>query len=221
MPESVAHHYKFPVYFPMDISKLNLKPISEDEVISVFLKGEINSKRFSLDILNAIRKLNTSKDILLHPDITNPKENQLRKGILEKTRFFLSRKGLFEGLPDDIRWYRTEYPSISLVNDVKYINYDYWIELTNGSRLPKDAVGKIRKEQKVFNVSYDNFLEASEAFKKKKSFDEIIIVSDRTSCVVLEGHLRLTVYALNKEILPNKISVIIGISEHMREWGNF
>jgi hypothetical protein len=205
----------------MDISKLNLKPISEDEVISVFLKGEIKSKRFSPDILNAIKKLNTTKDIILHPDITNHNENKLRKDILEETRNYISRKGLFEGLPDDIQWYRAEYPSSSLVNDVKYINYDYWIELTNGSRLPKDSVEKIRKNEEVFNVSYDNFLEASEDFKKNKSFDEIIIVSDGTSYVVLEGHLRLTVYALNKEILPEKVSVLIGFSKRIGEWGNF
>ena len=99
-----------------------------------------------------------------------------------------------------------------MINDVKYINYDYWIELTNGSRLPKDSVEKIKNNDKVFNVSYEDFLEASETFKKTKTFDEIIIVSDLHEFVVLEGHLRLTVYALNKDILPDKISVIIGVS---------
>ncbi|MDY0097395.1 MAG: hypothetical protein RBS01_03540 [Candidatus Dojkabacteria bacterium] len=205
----------------MDISKLNLNPISEDEVVSIFLRGELKSKRFSQEIVNAIKKLNGDENLIINPDLTKSEENILRKEILEETRKYISREGLFEDFPNDIKWYRVEFSSDFLINQVKYIDYDYWIELSNGSRLPKDAVEKIKNNKRVFNLPYDNFLEASEEFKKNKSFDEIIIVSDGTSYVVLEGHLRLTVYALNKEILPKKVPVIIGISEQMREWGNF
>ncbi len=205
----------------MDISKLNLKPISEDKVISIFLKGEIKSKRFSQNLLTALKKLNANESIVLKPNIANSKENDLRKKVLEETRKYLTRKGLFEGFPDDTEWYRTEFPSSFLINNVKYINYDYWIQLTNGSRLPKDALGNIRSDKKIFNVSYENFLEASGDFKKNRSFDEIIIVSEKKEFVVLEGHLRLTVFTLNKEILPEKINVIIGVSERMSEWDNF
>jgi len=221
MPESLAHHYKFPVYFPMDISKLDLKPISEAEVISIFLQGELKSKRFSKDIENTVKKLNTTLSIIQNPNITNSEENKLRLDILNETRGYTSRKELFEGFPKDIEWYRTKVSKEFLLNDVMYINYDYWIELTSGSRLPKDAVKKIKKNEKVFNVSYDNILQASEYFKKNRSFEEIILVSDRKKYVVLEGHLRLTVYALNMDILPKRISLITGFSERMKEWGNF
>lgn len=205
----------------MDISKLNLNPISEDEVVSIFLKGELKSKRFSHDIVNAIKKLNGDENLIINPDLTKSEENILRKEILEETRKYISREGLFEGFPNDVNWYRVEFPLDFLINDVKYINYDYWIELTNGSRLPKDAIEKIKNDEKVFNVSYDNFIQASEYFKKNKSFDEIIIVSDSKSFVVLEGHLRLTVFALNKDILPERLSLIIGFSEKMKDWSNF
>lgn len=205
----------------MDISKLNFQPISEDEVISVFLKGELKSKRFSQDIVNAIKKLNEDENLIINPDLTKSEENILRKEILEETRKYISREGLFEGFPNDIKWYRGEFPSDFLINNVKYINYDYWIELTNGSRLPKDAIEKIKNDEKVFNASYDNFIKASECFKRNKTFDEIIIVSDSKSFVVLEGHLRLTVFALNKDILPERLSLIIGFSERMKDWSNF
>ncbi|MGI6423524.1 MAG: hypothetical protein ACOX0X_02840 [Candidatus Dojkabacteria bacterium] len=205
----------------MNILKQNLKPISEDEVVSIFLKGELKSKRFSKDIEKALKKVNTTISIIQNPKIDNPQENKLRIDILEETRGYSSRKGLFEGFPKDIKWYRTYVSREFLLNKVFYINYDYWIELTNGSRLPKDAIEKIQKNDKVFNISYENLLEASEYLKKNRLFDEIILVSDKKKFVVLEGHLRLTVYALNKEILPKQISVIIGISDNMREWGNF
>jgi len=221
MLESISHHYKFPVYFHMDISKLDLKPISEAEVISIFLHGELKSKRFSKDIENTVKKLNTTLSIIQNPNITNSEENKLRLDILNETRGYTSRKELFEGFPKDIEWYRTKVSKEFLLNDIMYINYDYWIELTSGSRFPKDATEKIKKDEKVFNVPYDNILQASEYFKKNKSFDEVILVSDSKKFVVLEGHLRLTVYALNVEILPARISVIIGFSDNMGEWGNF
>lgn len=205
----------------MDISKLNLQPISEDEVVFVFLKGELKSKRFSQDIVNAIKKLNGDENLVLNPDLSKSEENILRKEILEETRKYISREGLFEGLPNNIKWYRVEFPSDFLINEVKYIDYDYWIELTNGSRLPKDAIKKIQTNKMIFNVPYDNFIEASEQFKKNKSFDEIILVSDGKQFVVLEGHLRLTVYALNRDILPESLSLIIGFSDKMKDWSNF
>ena len=205
----------------MELFNNTLHPISENEFISMFLKGELKSKRFSNQILKAIKKLKTNKEIIINPKLTNLRENNLRKAILEESRKYLSRKGLFEGFPNDIKWYRSRFPSSFLVNNVKYIDYDYWLEITGGSRFPKDAIEKIKKNEKVFDVSYDNFIEASNYFKKGKIFEETIIVSDGKDYVVLEGHLRLTVYTLNQDILPEYISVIIGFSDHMNEWGNF
>lgn len=200
---------------------LELKDISEEEVISIFLKGEIKSKRFSKDIYKAVDFLGTDISIINNPNIKDESENTLRKNILEKTRGYISRTVLFEGLPKDIKWYRTVVSKEFLLNNILYIDYDYWIELTNGSRLPKDAVKKILNNDKVFGVSYDNFLEASEYYKNNKSFDEIIVVSDSNKFVVLEGHLRLTVYALNEDILPESIEIIVGFSDIMSNWCNF
>lgn len=200
---------------------LELIEISEAEFIKVFLQAEIKSKRFSDPILKAIKELNTNTEIITSPNINDTNENSLRKEILEYTRKFVSRRGLFEGFPNSVQWYRAEVNPEFLLNEIKYIDYDYWIELTDGSRLPKDAVRKIVNNEKVFNVPYDNFIEASEEFQKNGVFEEIIIVSDREQFVVLEGHLRLTVYALNENILPKKITLIIGISNDMKKWSNF
>jgi hypothetical protein len=205
----------------MNISGLDLKPISEAEVISVFLKGELKSERFSEKIKMAIEKLGVTNSIIQNPDLNNSQENDIRLEILEETRKYVSRKGLFGGFPQNIKWFRVEVSKDFLINEVLFINYDYWVELTNGSRLSKDAVRKIRNNEMVYDVPYDNLLEASEYFKKNKSFDEMILVSDGNEFVVLEGHLRLTVLALNKDILPEKISVIMGVSEDMNKWGLF
>lgn len=108
------------------------------------------------------------------------------------------------------------------MEEVLYIDYDYWVELTNGSRFPKDAVKRIRENNRVYNVPFDNFIEASEAFAKSKQFDdEIIVVTNLQRFVVLEGHLRMTVYALNSDILPDRIPIILGISEEMDKWTSF
>lgn len=200
---------------------LNLGEISEAEFIKVFLQAEIESSRFSEQILKALKELNTDIGIINNPDLNNHQENNLRKEILEKTRKFVSRKGLFKDFPNDVIWYRAEVTPEFLLNEIQYIDYEYWVELTNGSRFPKDSVQKILSNEKVFNVPYDGFLEASEAFKKNTVFKEIIIVTNLNRFVVLEGHLRLTVYALNNEVLPENISLIIGISNSMGSWANF
>ncbi len=205
----------------MNLSTLKLKPITEDEVVSIFLKGEIKSKRFSTNITKALRKLNSKNSIITNPNINNPQENNLRKNILEKTRGYISKKGLFEGFPTDIKWYRVVISKKFLLNKVMYIDYDYWVELSNGSRLPKDGVKKISSNEKVFDISYDGFIEASEKLKRGGMFEEIILVSDKEKYVVLEGHLRLTVFALNKNVIPKNISVIIGFSKRMNKWSNF
>lgn len=200
---------------------LQLNEISEADFINVFLQAEIKSKRFSEKILIALNELKSDLKIITKPDLTNSEENNLRKAVLEKTRKYTSRKDLFEGFPSNVSWYRTNVTPEFLLNEIQYIDYDYWTELSSNTRFPKNAVEKIIKNEKVFNVPYDSFLEASDVFKKKRSFEEIIIVTDLGKFVVLEGHLRLTVYAMNSDILPEKISLVVGISEDMTQWTCF
>jgi hypothetical protein len=198
-----------------------LEPISEDVMINTFLNAELKSKRFGERIAKSLNARNLTNELILKPNFNDELENAHRKEVLEEARKYKSRRDLFEGFPNDVKWYKVLVTPDFLLNEVKYIDYDYWVELSNGSRLAKDAVEKISKDERVYKVPYDSFKEASEVFKQSKSFDSIIVVSDQLKFVVLEGHLRLTVYAMNKDILPNEITILLGISEKMNNWTSF
>ena len=103
---------------------------------------------------------------------------------------------------------------------VKYIHYDYWIELSKGTRLVKDGSSSIRKGVEIFGQSNQKFWDALEALKKGVKFPEPILIakSPSSALVVLEGHLRLTVYLLDPVYKPNEIEVIIGFSKSFQNW---
>ncbi len=99
--------------------------VSEEEMVSEFLRAEANSSRFEKKVLKNLRKDKISKKILLKPNIKDRKENQYRKKLLGKLRGFGQNKELFENFPKEIIWKRAIFSKKEL-EKVKYIDYDYW-----------------------------------------------------------------------------------------------
>lgn len=198
-----------------------IKRIDENQMILEFLKAEIDSSRFRKEIDQALNQVNADIEIITKPNLHDQTENQKRKEIFKIYRDYENQEGLFEGFPDDIKWYKAEITKAELLNEVYYIDYSYWNEITDGSRLPKDAVEKIRKDIRIYDVSNEGFINASKDFRNGKKFAKLILVSDRNKIVVLEGHLRITVYAMNTDILPDLMSVIIGFSSNLKSWTSF
>ncbi|MEK6951512.1 MAG: hypothetical protein AABX29_00700 [Nanoarchaeota archaeon] len=194
-----------------------LKQITEDEVIAEFLKSEINSKRFGKRIVNALK--NKSKRIITTPDLENKKENQFRRNIFGEVRGFGRNKDLFENFPTDIKWFKAVIEKQELTK-VKYIDYSYWNEISNKTRLPAQASKNIRADVKIFNVSNKGFWEILSEIKKGKIFPYMILVSKnkKSRLVVLEGHARLTAYFLEQKYIPKQIEIIIGFSDKMIKW---
>ncbi len=196
-----------------------IKQIFEDEVIAEFLKGEINSSRFEKNILDNLKRDKKSKRILLNPNLENKNENLYRKKLLGKIRGFGKNKEIFENFPKDIIWVKSIFDKKEL-EKVKYINYSYWNEISNKSRLPIEAVKKISKGEKVYDVSNDGFFEILSVIKQKKKFPKMIFVvkNKKSRIVVLEGHARLTAYFLAPKYIPKEMEVIIGFSEKITNW---
>lgn len=143
-------------------------------------------------------------------------ENELRVGALTTLRGYGSREGLFHGFPHDVQW---EWVALTPdeVLAVRYIEYDYWAELSGGSRLPLDAAERIRAGITVFRVPNDGFVELADALGRR-ALPELIVVGSDGRLVVLEGHARLTAYALRPEALPPELDVLLGRSPRIAEW---
>lgn len=197
------------------------KKVTENIMILEFLKAELDSSRFKNKIKKGLSELRVSTEIINNANLGDVNENNIRKKIFDIYRDYENKQGLFEGFPDDVDWYEADITKEELLNEVYYIDYDYWTELTHGSRLPKDAVKAIKEGKTVFGVSNEGFINTSNDLRKGKRFKKLILVSDGRKIVVLEGHLRLTVYAMNPDLVPEKMPVIIGYSNSMFEWGCF
>lgn len=197
-----------------------LKQITEDEVIAEFLKSEINSKRFGERITEALHRKKTSKRVVANPNLRNKKENQFRRDLLSKVRGFGVNKDLFEDFPNDIKWFKTIITKAEL-KKVKYIDYSYWNELSNKTRLPSKAAKNVQEDIEVFGVSNKGFREILSEIKKGKNLPCMIFVAKnrKARLVVLEGHARLTAYFLEPEFIPKELEVIIGYSEKITNWG--
>lgn len=197
-----------------------IRKSSESEMIAEFLSGEYRSKRFSDDIKASMEKLSVSEQVITAPDLTNDSENALRKRVLGDFRGYGENRELFENFPSIADWRICRFERGDL-EWILYIDYSYWNELSDGTRSPIIAAENIRKGKTVFDVPNDGFIAAAEHLKSGGKLPRtILITADLERFVIVEGHQRLTAYAM----LPNKLDgeeCIVGVcgTDEMKRWG--
>lgn len=184
------------------------------------LNGELRSARFGPRIRQALSNAGADLRVVASPDLAAKTENALRLRILDETRAYLRREGLFGGFPDDVHWQRVALTPEELMA-VLFIEYSYWNELTGGSRRPLDAAQRIRDGVEPFGVSNAGFFELADELTKGPLPGELILATAGGSAplVVLEGHSRLTAMALRPEVVPTELEALLGTSPRMQAWG--
>lgn len=197
----------------------NLQPISEDEMIAVFLRTELASSRLTPTIRDVLARDRRDSWIISDPDLSNASDNAYRSSVLSSYRGFRRDRELFCGFPATVRWYRAVVTKETLAR-VRYINYDYWVDLSGGSRLPADAAARIRGGVEVFGVSNAGFWHLANVIAAGTTFPELIIVGahEASPLILVEGHARLTAYYLRPENIPAKLQVIVGYAPNIAEW---
>ena len=95
--------------------------------------------------------------------------------------------------------------------------------MSGGTRLPVKAAARILDGVTAYDVPNDGFIEAAEALGQGIEFPELILVrpDDSAPPVVLEGHLRLTAYALAPEHTPEDLLVIMGQDPKLVGWADY
>ena len=188
-------------------------------MIAEFLKGEATSKRFGGKITREMKRLHMTTSMVANPDTSNKQHNYFRRRLLGSTRGFGQNQGIFTHFPTQLDWHLASLTPTELA-EVLYINYDYWLELSNGSRQPSDAAANIRLGKTVLDQSNSQFLKAAHAIDSGVALTKLILVAtnDRAPLVVLEGHLRLTAYFLANKKLSGPQEVIIGLSPELINW---
>jgi hypothetical protein len=185
-----------------------LYPTTIDDMIAVFLKAEIASERFGEKIISRLRRDRKERSVIDTPDITNMSENGYRRQLLASYRAYV-----FEELPAHTVWYRALLNHDEVVK-IRYIDYDYWNEISDNTRLPIVAAEAIRAGREIYGQSTHAFLDVAEKLRAGARFPELIVVgtSPDEQLTVYEGHGRLTSYLLAPECIPEELEVVAGFA---------
>jgi hypothetical protein len=195
-----------------------LRPSSEAEMVALFLRTELTSVRFRDKLRALLEREGLPERMITAPDLDNVAENQGRLRLLTQHPDY--RADYFDGFPDDVCWQWMAITPAELAR-VRYIEYDYWDELSGGTRLAVDAASRIRAGVAPFGVPNDGALGMAQAVAGGARFPPLILVTTGPGgdLVVLEGHVRLTAFMLARDRLPLELEVLVGSSPTMTRWG--
>src|SRR5690349_17231806 len=193
-----------------------LGPSSEAEMVALFLRTELPAARFRDTLRALMEHAGLPERVVSDPDLGDEAENQARLRLLTQHRGYGTRTGLFEGFPDDVCWQWMAITPAELAG-VRYIDYDYWVELSGGTRLAVDAAPRIRAGVAPFGVPSGWALGMAREVASGARFPPLILVTTGPGddLVVLEGHARLTAYMLARDRLPPELEVLVGSSPTM------
>ncbi|MCH8007860.1 MAG: hypothetical protein IIC91_03270 [Chloroflexi bacterium] len=196
-----------------------LRAISEDEMIAVFLACEFGSFRFGDQLRQLLKRDAVEPAVIEAPTLASEQQNTYRRRLLGEVRGLGRDTALFHGFPDDVTWERCLLTP-NEVSRIEYCNYSYWLELSNGTRKPAEGAARIKQGVKqIMRQSTKNFRRGAAALRAGTKFREMILAThDRTRLVVIEGHLRLTVYMMEPRLVPDELEVILGSSDRMTDW---
>jgi hypothetical protein len=195
-----------------------LRPVSEAEVVAAFLRGELASARWREGLLEL---LGEEVSPVTTPNLNDEEENAYRARLLDRHRGWLRREGLFNGLPERIDWCRAGLTPEEVLA-IRYIDWDWWLRVSGGNRSPLDAARRIRAGLVPGgNAEWHEPIAARLASADPPA--ELIAVGppDRSRLVVMEGHVRLTAYALYPAHLPDELEIYLGTSAEIDRWSEF
>jgi hypothetical protein len=216
---SASTNWRRPAITLRNLAVRKVEAISEAEMIAIFLKTELFSDRFRQKLERHIQEEKIDRRIIERPDWNNASENAIRRDLLGVYRGYEQNRDTFSGFPSDVRWERARISRQELER-VQYINWDYWLELTDGTRMAIDGARNVLAGKVVYDVSSDGLMSMAMALRQGAQFPPLILVAKDTKShlVVLEGHARLTAYLIAPECIPAELEVILGYSERMTDW---
>jgi hypothetical protein len=198
-----------------------VRTASEAEVIATFLRAELDSPRYGEQLLALLREDGVNASVLSRPNIADAGESRYRETLLDRHRGWLRRDGLFDGLPERIDWWRAALAAEEVLA-IRYINWDWWLRLSGGTRQPLDAAERIRHNS-IAGVTAESHEPIAATLASSTRPPELIAVAppDHSRLVLVEGHVRLTAYALYPEYLPDELEMFLGTAAEIDRWSEF
>ncbi len=186
-----------------------LRHLTEDEVIAEFLKSEFHYPEF-----RAYRR--RFLQVVTHPDISNPQDNELRRALLYRRRGRLWRE-----LPADTQWWEVELQSSDLQR-IRVFPRNQWRKHADRSYYFLETAERIRT--RILSRSSNAFVskllslsaELTETTKGKRSSVLLIGVDERSPLTIIEGNHRMTAAALVSPLdVHSRFRFYVGFSPRM------
>jgi hypothetical protein len=198
-----------------------VRAASEAEVLVTFLRAELDSPRWGTSLLELLAEDGVDESVLRAPDLDDADECDYRARLLDRHRAWLRREGLFKGFPERVEWTRVALTPDEVLA-IRYINWDWWLWITDGTRRPVDAAARIRRGE-VAGITAEEHEPIAARLRTAESPGELIAVAppDRSQLVLVEGHVRLTAYVLYPQYLPAELEIFLGTAEDMDRWTEF
>ncbi len=196
-----------------------LRQSSEEEMIREYLRAEFSSSRYSDGIRDTMKGLALDEKIILSADMQSQEENRQRRELLGAVRGYGRNESMFERFPIVTDWKLCGFSQPDL-EKIRYIHYSYWNMLSGGTHRPTDAAEMIRRGICVYEQSNEGFLRAASHIRNNGTFPSMFfLTADYEEYVIVEGHLRMTAYAMAPEYFKD-IKVIVGkcAGEELKGW---
>ena len=161
------------------------------------------------------------RELITRPELAEREAAELRRELLAEYRAWGEGRGLFDGFPDDVEWRHVSMRPDEVLA-ILYIDWDWWLSVSGGSRRPTDAAGRIRAGL-VPGSDAESHRPIAERLRSERPPPELIAVTrrDPAPIVLVEGHVRLTAYALFPECLPDELELFLGVSDRIAEWSEY
>jgi O-antigen/teichoic acid export membrane protein len=187
-----------------------LRPLDENEVIAEFLRGE-----FYQDEFRPYRK--RFSKLVTQPDLTNERENSLRRALL-----YRRRGRLWMELPVDTQWWEVELSPFDIYR-MRVFPRNQWLRYGAPSFLLPETVQRIRT--RILSDSKDPFIGKVRSLSldmkhNNSEFSSVILITidEHTPLTIIEGNHRMTAAALGvPEDTHRRFRFMCGFSPRMAE----
>jgi hypothetical protein len=185
---------------------VQLRPAEQADAVAAFLRAELESQRFGDALRAALADAGVDERLVTAANLEDAAANALRHEVL-----FAYRGEYLGPWFDELAWYRTALRPAEVL-DILYIDWDFWVEVSGGSRRPSDAVPRLRAQGEEPGYEW---------IAARPDDAPLIVVraAPGERLVIVEGHVRLTAYAFLPARLPAQLEVVLGEGESVRRWG--
>jgi hypothetical protein len=190
-----------------------LRPVTQEEVISEFLKNDFNSPAFH-EYHQVLR------DLVMSPNLDDPVENTKRKALL-----FIRHLALWKELPLDTQWYEVELRPSEL-DFVRCFPRAHWRKLAQGDFAVTAVAQRMQQgidgSEPVLRGKLDAIANRISSGDEEMGVIVLIGLNEREPVTVLDGNHRLMAAMLSAPPDFERLRFLCGLSPRMGEccWYN-